>query len=234
MSASNYPAPTGAYKLVVTKGKGWQNYNHCRIQMSLNNAKYWGDKLFAILEWSSNRFDKVDFIFSDTLLRHNLISFDGITEEESYNTALELGRDWLNNNAAYFDTFKNIQIHNWDSLVTEAQVNYNILTLRSAYIENPSFKTAVNRVVQSFWARKKNNKGAYELFSTHGVNYVLEELAVFGFLFSEEAIDIYAGEWISECIEIISQDNILPSYTQAAYLEVDLVKNKGFISQQAA
>jgi tRNA-dependent cyclodipeptide synthase len=233
MKGFNYPAPTGKYKVTILTGSGWQGQKKCRIQMSLRNPKYEGDKLYGILEWASTRFKEVDFILSDTLLRHNLMFEEGISEKEAHIKSQKLGTEWLDRNSHYFNEFENIQIVRWSDLISLSCLNDYLEILTTTFLNNPELKNSVNGVVNGFWSRKYNSDGVYELFAKNGVNYLLEELAVFGILFEDKAIDVYAGQWVSGCIECITDLQIINSYENAHYLEIDLVRNKAFQDKAA-
>ncbi len=233
MKGFNYPAPTGPYKLTITKGKGWQEHSHCRIQMSLRNERYEGDKLFAVLEWASARFEKITFVLSDTLLRHNLMHELDIPEQEAYLQSKKMGNEWLERNS-FIHSFKNINIIRWDEYLNNTSFNKNFSATNNAYNTDCQLNQAVNEVVKNFWSRKKNNFGAYEIFAKQGVQYLLEELTVFGYMFDNKAIDVYAGQWISGCIEALQNIDVIDSYNKAHYAEVDLVRNKAFKELKAA
>jgi tRNA-dependent cyclodipeptide synthase len=233
MKGFNYPTPTGKYKVTIVNGGGWQQQKRCRIQMSLRNPKYEDDKLYGILEWASARFEQIDFILSDTLLRHNLMFEKGITEEKAHLESLRLGDEWLERNRVHFLGFKNINIVRWDQCLSMPIVNTHIKKLKNACSNYPEFRNNVNNVVNGFWSRKYNDNGIYELFATNGINYLIEELSVFGVLFKDSAIDVYAGEWVSGCIESVNNIGIIESYNNAHYLEIDLVRNKAFQNEAA-
>lgn len=67
-----YPPPSGSYKVLSLGKSTWQGQDNVRLFISIGSLKTDGEKLFALTEWATARFDRVTFIIGDTLQRHNV------------------------------------------------------------------------------------------------------------------------------------------------------------------
>lgn len=227
MKTSNYPAPSGRYKLNLVKNKSWKEHSHCRIQMSLRDERYEGDKLLAILEWSSARFEKVTLVLSDTLIRYSLMYKLGISEHKAAKQTKKMAEEWLQRNY-FINTFKNVNIIHRDEYLKNPSFCKNFYIIYDSYNNNYLLNQAVNTIVKDFWTHKQNSLGTYEAFAKQGIQHLLEELAAFGCMFNEKAIDLYVGRWVSDCINSIKNIEIIDTYAQAHYAEVAFIKNTDF------
>lgn len=232
MRGSNqYPAPTGAYKVKVKSNKNWP-YRNARIQMSLRNDKYEDQKLYALLEWANHRFDNVELIISDSLVRHNLMFELGINENEAHNKSNELGTQWLERYSHLLRSF-DIKISRWDDWLSHHNFNKSYRAVLGQFDVNSQLKTAVKNTIDRYWMRQGHyQEKSYELYIPCGTNYMLEELAVFNCMFPDKAAEIYAGQWCSECVEAIQtsndMDEVLRPYFDCYYVEIDMSRNNGY------
>jgi tRNA-dependent cyclodipeptide synthase len=239
MSAiKQYPKPTGAYKVKVKNGNEWANFENCRIQMSLRNDKYEDDKLFALLEWAYNRFNKVDLIVSDSLVRHNLMFEKNLNERDAYIEAISMGDQWL---AKYRNVLKsfNINVSRWDDWLEHKDYKQSYESVVNQHNQGQGLQQAIKNTIDRFWMRQQAyNKKSYNDYAPCGTNYMLEELAVFNCMFPEKAVEVYAGQWCGECVDAIIdsklEDDTLSPYHYGYYIEVDMSRNKGYMPSDIA
>jgi tRNA-dependent cyclodipeptide synthase len=235
-NSNHYPAPTGAYKVKVKNNKNWP-YKNARIQMSLRNDKYEDQKLYALLEWVSHRFENIELIVSDSLVRHNLIFELGLSETDALRESILLGDKWLKKYSPLLDTF-GIKVSRWDKWLNHENFQESYQSILMQFHTNARLKTAVKNTIDRFWMRQGHYQNKpYELYAPCGTNYMLEELAVFNCMFPDKAADIYAGQWCGECVEAIREsilDEMLRPYLDCYYVEVDMSRNNGYLSDKTA
>lgn len=233
MSASKqYPVPSGLYKVKVKNGKDWHRFSHGRIQMSLRNEKYEGDKLFALLEWTSHRFNKIDLVVSDSLVRHNLMFEQGLDEKEAGKQAILMGNQWLSEYQNLIRSF-DISVTRWDEWLSHKDFKKSYEAIINQHSQNEKLQLAIKNTVDRFWMRQTQyQEKSYADYAPCATNYMLEELAVFNCMFPEKAAEIYAGQWCGDCVDairnsIIPNNTLLP-YHDSYYVEVDMSRNKAF------
>ena len=236
-NSNHYPAPTGAYKVKVKNNKNWP-YKSARIQMSLRNDKYEDQKLYALLEWASHRFENIELIVSDSLVRHNLIFELGLNEEDAHVKANAMGEDWLRKYESLLSSF-GIKVSRWDEWLNHHNFQKSYEAILKQFDINKHLKTEIKNTIDRFWMRQGHYQNKpYELYASCGTNYMLEELAVFNCMFPDKAAEIYAGQWCGNCVAAIRQyhnlDAILQSYLDCYYVEVDMSRNNGYVSDKSA
>ncbi len=224
MKTSNYPAPSGRYKLNLVENRHWEDYSCCRIQMSLRDERYEGEKLLALLEWASARFEKVNLVLSDTLIRYSLMYKLGISEHKAAQQTNKMTDEWLQRNS-FIKSFKNVQITHRDEYLKDPSFCKNFSIIYHSYNNHYLLNRAVNSIMKDFWSYKQNSLGTYEAFAKQGIQHLLEELAAFGCMFNEKAIDLYVGRWVSDCIKSIKNIEIIDTYNNAQYAEVAFIEN---------
>lgn len=205
---SEYPAPTGVYKVCVNKKGPWRAYDAARIQVSIGNPGYEGAKLRALCEWCAARFDRTGIVVSDTLRRHNLV-FAGMAPDRALATARADGDAWIARNAAALALIPRAEILRWDDLLADPS--------RRPTPETPEIARVLAETVAAFAARRRVDEPLREAFVRHSEDFLREELSVFEILFRRPAIDIYAGSWIEDLIAAV--------FPGKDYIGVDFTRN---------
>lgn len=200
MKGFNYPAPTGPYKVCLNRKTDWQVFNSCRIQVSVGNPRYEGAKYQALLEWCYHRFDNVEIILSDTLQRYNLRQQMGIDNATAWKLSRLEGQAWLKRNPCPYD----FKVTCWDELLKHPSFSMRRGAIDRQYKKNPAFRSLVDAAAEKYG----------------NADFLLEEIAVFSFLFKDPAVDVYAGSWITDIL------NAIGLYPNA--LSVDFTHNKAF------
>lgn len=190
MKGFNFPPPTGPYKLSLNSKAPWRSFDRVRVQVSLHNPRYEGAKWQAINEWCCHRFKHVDIILSDTLQRHNGADAKKARQE---------GDAWLLRNPVKGNLIR------WDELLADPSYKPAATKVQNAYRDDKAFRARLN-------SKARNHQS--------GPEFLLEELAVFSFLFERPAIDLYAGSWI--------RDLFKPLGLQGNVLSVDLERNRAW------
>lgn len=200
MKGFSYPAPTGPYKVCLNSKTNWQDFTLCRIQVSVGNPRYEGAKYQALLEWCRHRFDAVEIIVSDTLQRHNLRRKLEIDHATAWKLSRLEGQEWLKRNPCP-DDFK---LTGWDDLLKHPLYSVRRVAIDRHYDTNFAFRAAVDSKAEKYGCP----------------DFLLEEIAIFSFLFETPAVDIYAGSWITDVLRTIDL------YPNA--LSVDFTHNKAY------
>lgn len=195
-----FPPPSGLYKVCLNKKAPWQSHDRARLQISIGNPKYEGDKFKALCEWISHRFAHVDVIVSDTLQRYNIKELYG--EERARQISKDEGDRWLSRNKEALAMLTSKTVMRWDDLLQQAQYCEHKKEMDGLYEENADFRMNVIKAA-------KNDP-----------EFILEEIAVFKELFKTPAMDIYAGSWFVGIMDQVFQEK--------EYLSVDMERNKAF------
>lgn len=224
-----YPAPLGPYKVSIKGKSSWQQYKTARLQISIGNTKQEGEKLFAMTEWLSHRFDKVIFIVSDTLQKHNLGSYD---------EALRQGKEWLQSNKEAIEVIPEHKrvITTWDDWLSHPDYAAAKAEIDRLFDQNLVLKEAIHSKALEFCSRSVRLVDQANDFDT-AINYLLEELAAFAVMFRETpAADFYAGSWLENvyrALAEVSNSDLLSGFKAVNFTEVDFVRNQGYRDDKA-
>ena len=132
-----------------------------------------------------------------------------------------------------------IKSSRWDDWLKHPNFDVSYKAILNQFRENPHLSTAVKNTIDRFWMRQGSYQDkSYAQYAPCSTNYMLEELAVFNCMFPEKAVDIYAGQWCSECVDAIRNsvvsEKILEPYLNCYYSEVDMSRNNGYKQSQSA
>ncbi len=210
MKGSNFPVPTGPYKICINRTAPWQRYKTCRLQISVGKPQYEGEKFRALCEWARNRFPRTVYIVSDTLQRHNILYETGCTPASAWKLSRAEGDRWLERNMDSMRLATDHSIFRWDELIGNR--HYRPIQPMQALDQ------AIDKTVADFWRRHSAVRPQDPAFAKHSRDFLLEELAVFAFLFNDPAIDVYAGSWFKDLMEV--------QFPEKDYLSVDYTRNK--------
>lgn len=196
---------TKEYRVTVTKRHGSGQNDKARIQMSLGNPRYEGEKFFALCEWCNKRYGEVELILSDTLQRHN--QTESMRYWQSYRRQ---GNEWLLRNR---EALRGMRIIRWDDLLhhpdyadTHEQVSNMLLDIKPPYLRETAMRQSQRQGV------------SYR----QCVNFLTEELAAFALLFEDPADDIYAGSWITPLLDALP----INAFSTYRCLSVDFERKK--------
>jgi tRNA-dependent cyclodipeptide synthase len=234
-----YSPPTGIYKVSPKNKLNWKQYNNARLQVSVGNLNSEDQKLYATIEWLLNRFDNVEIIVSDTLQRWNLIYKENINQKNAHDISLNLGSDWLERNKNILSQPEKIKITRWDDLINDSNFLSAKKLLDKLALENKDFLISLENTTKNFWKRnwtsENFSKQDYEKFKHHSLEFLIEELSVFSFLCRNNTVDIYAGSWLTGIFTTLrSIKNKDLKYFDQDWLQIDFVKNKGYVDKQKA
>ena len=145
-----YPPATGAYKVFIKGKSTWQDHKTARLHISMGNPKQDGEKLQAMTEWLSHRFDKVILIVSDTLQRHNIAFECGISPEKAWGAASMQGRDWLERNKWAIELISQPVVTLWNEWLSHSDYKATRAELDALYAQDAALKEAVNAKARQF------------------------------------------------------------------------------------
>jgi len=227
-----YPPQTGPYKVCVKDKNNWSGHHTARLQISLGNPKQDGVKMFAMTEWAAARFDKVIFIVSDTLQRHNLALRHGISLEDAHGLALMQGHEWMVRNKAAIDIAPRRVVTVWDEWLSRPDFAATRQEINALYEQNAALREAVVDKARQFSARHHPQYAESGLDTS--IEYVLEELAAFAIMFKETpAADFYAGTWLREIFAVLYTlplSDLMRGFRKVDFAEVDFARNGASIS----
>lgn len=193
-----------AYKVCINKRYGDLESNNARLQVSVGNPRYEGEKLQALADFCRRRYNHTTVVLSDTLQRHNKHD-----PARYWMACRREGQEWLERNREYLQGFT---IMRWDSYLMDER-----------YVEARQVidqRTAQGEAYQALMAMAESHHHSAPLEQC--MEFLREELAVFSFMMEEKAIDIYAGSWITSLLQSID----LPVFSHIRCLSVDLERKK--------
>ncbi len=194
------------YRVTVNGTYGQRAANRARIQVSVGNPKYEGNKLVALIKWCASRFEETEIILSDTLQRYNYSSGDAAWDESR-----QEGDRWIERNA---ETLKGLKITRWDDLLRDDAFMPSMQKIESG-LNNPEARKCLFEMAARFSTRN-------DIPPEKCIAFLKEELAVFHFLMQAPAVDIYAGTWVTNIFETLS----LPVFENAQCIVVDFERKK--------
>jgi tRNA-dependent cyclodipeptide synthase len=227
-----YPPQTGPYKVCVKDKNTWSDHHTARLQISLGNPKQDGIKMLTLTQWAAARFDKVIFIVSDTLQRHNLALRHGISLADAHDLALTQGHEWMARNKDAINSVPNRVVTVWDEWLARPAFAATRQEIDAVYDSNAAFKEAVVAKARQFSSRHDPQYGEAALETS--IEYILEEMAAFGIMFKEtQAADFYAGTWLREIFSVLAPlplPELLNGFAKVDFAEVDFARNGNSIS----
>jgi tRNA-dependent cyclodipeptide synthase len=227
-----FPAPSGPYKVEVASGD-WKPFKAARLQISMNNPKHAGEKFFAQAEWAAARFDKVQLIVSDTLHRYNIMGSHSVDDKTAHDLALQIGNDWISDNATAIALLPNHEITRWDDWLTHQNFVTAHGQVLDCYAKDSTFAAEVERTVSNFMLRKADmpiEKRETQIRLSRA--YLLEELAAFALMQdSAPMIDVRPGSPLKPVLDLLKSGAIAGAPAGCEKLNsvvIDFTKNKAF------
>ena len=171
-----YPPQTGPYKVCVKDKNNWFGHNTARLQISIDNPKQDGVKLFAMTEWAAARFDKVIFIVSDTLQRHNIALRHGISLQDAHGLALTQGYEWMARNKAAIDLVPRRVVTVWDDWLLHPDYAATRQEINALYEHNAAFREAVMKVPAGVRCQDEGGgDGGFGVRSSNSASWILSK-----------------------------------------------------------
>ena len=224
-----------SYKVKIKDNTNWQDFNTCRLQISVGIPKHEGQKFKALIKWclSNKRFDRIVVCVNDTLQRFN-VAFEKNGEADDFHEYMkEAGRSWYDNNLAPLMSSIDIpvEVHFWDEWESHDKFAERLRISKEFYNTNTVFRNAIDENIQTFWVRKqKSNREIYlheryEAFKRLSIEYLLYETAAFSIMFEEqEAVDIYPGSFLLPAVLFRGSEPVEgmpPGLNKGAFLRID-------------
>ena len=223
VSNQHYPPATGAYKVFIKGNSTWQGHTTARLQISMGNPKQDGEKLLAMTEWAAARFDKVVFVISDTLQRHNISLRHGVSLQDAHEIALIGGHEWMARNKKAIDSVPQRIVTLWDDWLAHPEYAASRRELNELYAKDQILQEAV--AAKAFRFCKANDPVAMAT----STEFLLEEIAAIAIMFRTPAADFYAGTWLNEIYAAIARlpaSGLMDGFKNIYFTEVDFKRNQ--------
>lgn len=225
-----YPEQTGKIRVKIKHGRGWQNFNHCRLDISVGHLD---DEYFkAWLNWAKDRFELIDILLCDTLQRHNIMVKDNYSEQEAYEKTKVDGQEWVKRNLSSQDLNNPlIRVIHWDEILADPSFSEKLTLIQKLYKEKAIVTEKVDMEINEFISRKESASSGYLFDIEHCRRYLLEELAVFQVLADRkrEIIDVYPGAPI---YLTITENKDIPEIKALYDTQIAFSINKNYILEQ--
>ncbi len=230
-----YPPPTGPYKICPKNSVPWSEQDHVRIQISVGQPNYEGDKFYAFLEWANTRFETVTLVVSDTLQRWNMLFEQETTVENAWNQSRQAGDEWLVRNGHMIETVSGLHILRWDDCLHAESYSLAREKLETMNNDCLLFQFAMQETKNAFWNRNMSSPGhslerrnSFEHFSDQ---FLLEELAVFSDICARPGVDAYAGSWLEKLFNSLrQQEGAFFNPFRKDWLQIDFTRNRGYVT----
>lgn len=198
---------------IYSKTKSYvQDFDVAQLHISVGMPNHDGEKFKATCEWVADRFEKVIFIVSDTLQRHNHAFKDNLTADDAYTVALQKGNDWLEAHNAYIEAVPNKVIYRHDHWLNHPFYHSFHKAVIHAYETDPVFQQLCKQVIDRIW-RRNNQDGKYLhnedyfRFYSHSKAFLLEELAAKPIMLMEHpGLILYPGTWVGELYDYMKKN----------------------------
>lgn len=226
------------HKVEIRKGLGtgdWRAHNQVIFEVSLDNRRFTGDHLGSILHWAESKFQIAHIIICDTLQRHNLRFYEGVSAATARKHAQISGDAWLmENNDLFLKTPMIVQVHRWDQWKKPSSAYRKELNaLKRVYNTNNTFRNEINDYLETVWkqkstAQKLNSKARVFYIETVLKPYFFEETAITSvFLNQLDGISAYPGSLppIWESL-IQGKYDVLKGFRGHTFLQLDLSRRK--------
>ena len=223
----SYPAATGAYKVFIKGKSTWQGHKIARLQISMGNPKQDGEKLLAMTEWAAARFDRVIFIISDTLQRHNIALRHGVSIKDAHEIAMIGGHQWMERNKKAIDAVPQRIVTLWDDWLAHPEYSASRLELNELYAKDQVLQEAV--AAKAFRFCKSHDPVAMAT----STEFLLEEIAAIAIMLRTPAADFYAGTWLHEIYAAIARlpaSELMDGFKNIYFTEVDFKRNQNSIA----
>lgn len=242
-SGTQYPPPTGRYKVVFQSGDKCQAFNHARLHISLGYEKTEAAKLAAILEWMGHRFtqDKestITLCLNDTLYAHAL------KDKFSYQTGLthshETGTEWLLRNREIIATALpkgsgEFRLRRWDSIKSLPTFKEKQKFVNTLYGQDPTYRATILKEAEGVFERRMK-AGKYSETDKDKClplvrDFILEEHAGFAAMHTSmprPALNIYPGTLIMKNLRAAVPPDYKEALQMGGFMKYDLKRNHGY------
>jgi tRNA-dependent cyclodipeptide synthase len=190
----------------------FEQHEECFLGVSLENSNFVRPKLTGILEWIARRFPRCTVLIGDSIHRITLETMRGVSPEVALAGALQLGREFLEQERGLFDRFGGAarfsfvtcsEIQTWPAYATFHD------QLVELYQRDEKFRDSVESFGQHYI--RKHSSGISDAEHIRRVErsseYFLEEFAIFACLRQRNIeVMVYPGSF-STMAEIASGEH---------------------------
>lgn len=183
--------------------------SHCFLGISLENKNFTPEKLKALRNWITRRFDYCVILVGDSIHRITLETTQSRTPERSLTEALELGQSFIQENRYIFEnqtSQTDFVFETCSQIQCSDDYTYFYQRLKGFFEENTRFRESVEAFGRTYYLRRfSQQKGdEVEKYIRHSCEYFLEEFAVFSCLQKRGiSVMVYPGSF-STLTEIVS------------------------------
>jgi tRNA-dependent cyclodipeptide synthase len=220
------------YRLVRSKYFGSRKFNShdwekgSFLGVSINNRQFQNEQsLIQIFNTFKNNVGNGTFkiLIGDYLDRCNEMIFNDYEESEAVKISLAKGDVII---SKMEKVLQNLDIKNYTFIRTEELYSNDVFpklfnTYKKAYEQNKALKNLVDKTIEQFFYRM-NFKNNSDIKLNLGVNYLIEELAIFEMMINNgDFINVYPGKHLQILKEIV-KEKVEVSEILKKYLLVEL------------
>lgn len=172
------------------------------IGISTRNPRHQGEKLRALLDWTSQRYEQVDINVHDSLQKYNYQISRNCSLTEAHTFAIEEGSKWIEANQPIMEGYNNLSLLRHDDLIKKVPHSDRVKYLQDLYASNSNFANLIDNESVSL-AQRKEKRGEFstpqlrDKFFHYSRLYILDELALMSLLNeTEQYVEFYAGRFL--------------------------------------
>lgn len=171
----------------TTSRTTFEQHDTCFLGVSLENSNFTTAKLTSMVKWISRRFAHCTVLIGDSIHRLTLESTRGMAPEEARNRALELGRQFMENERKVFDEYgdaTDFTFLNCSDVQSSRECTEFHDELRTFFAKDDVFRSSVESFGRAY--HRKHSCGISEAEWENRIRmsseYFLEEFAIFACL----------------------------------------------------
>jgi tRNA-dependent cyclodipeptide synthase len=172
----------------------------CFFGVSLENSNFIRPKLMASLEWVVKHFKKCTILIGDSIHRITLETVNKFDKTKSLNTALTLGREFLQREKAIFKKYsKNCEFDFLLCSEIQAHKEYDIFhkNIKNIFESNKDFRDSVKLFGEKYHIKRRNflTINEWNYYIQRSCDYFLEEFSIFATIQKNLPVMIYPGSF---------------------------------------
>ena len=173
----------------------------CYCGISLSNENFKGSRLKSVIKWLASHGEQCCLVVGDDLQRWNIMIWNGVPYEEARNIAKTEGEVFLEHLKPLLESYssKQFQVTRWQELTKQTNFECWQKKVNAMLSTETDLAESLETSAKNFLVRQINRGVQMQIppekALTYSMNYIIEEIAVFGQLSQEGwCVDVYPGQ----------------------------------------
>ncbi|UTC24939.1 hypothetical protein MMH89_02095 [Candidatus Comchoanobacter bicostacola] len=202
------------------------------LYTSFANPYFYGNRLYALLQFLSKRDNPVVIVTPGHLYRHVYMAQNNTSEEKGYEIALNKQKSYMEEELLpCLENFPglNVRLVNWIDYYKRESFQEILGQFYAAYEKKGGFSKEIDQSVMSFLrvGKGERSEGQCEKDFNCSINFILEECAFLSYaVLNGHPAMIYPGRVFVDMDKLAQLDGCPPLFLKMVYLSADF-KRKG-------